>query len=373
MTSGTGIYGLPEPALPPRPPSRWRWPIRIFLSIAVMLGVGVFVLSTLGGHSDSLKGSLVEYLSEATGLQANIETLNALSFYPALGTDFDGLTLSRDGKAVAKAAHVNFSTGFWAAAAGHPALRTLEIRDAVIDEKVIVPRDIKIDRFAIDGVDGKEPILLLNGYYGGQKVESSVVLERHVNFFGTSTFGLAPQGELRMRAGSMAFDGVVGTTDRGERLLTIQSLVIDDPEKPITGRLTIARRLKDIQYKATIEKNHIPLTIDLTVDYQDSGDWSASGQVTGANLQWRDVIAQGGLIDDYRKIHDFYRIGPSSVAVTGDIHFQSDTLSGVYHLDKKTASIKLQDGEDCALSDIVIDHHVSFTVKGAPACDVLKP
>lgn len=191
MTVGRELYGLPEPQLPPKPPSRWRWPVRIALGLSVVLAISLTSLSMLGGNSDSMKESLENYLGDLTGSTAKIETLNAVVFFPVLGVDIDGLTLSRDGVDAARFAHVNFSTGFWGALGGRSALRSLDFRDGTIGAGLLTPRSVRVDQFKIDFENVDKPVLALDGEYGGEKVTLRAGLKRKIGIFGASSFDLA--------------------------------------------------------------------------------------------------------------------------------------------------------------------------------------
>ncbi|MGZ9097593.1 MAG: AsmA family protein [Micavibrio sp.] len=305
MTVGRELYGLPEPQLPPKPPSRWRWPARIILGLSVVMGVSLTSLSMLGGNGDSMKESLENYLGDLTGSTAKIETLNAVIFFPVLGVDFDGITLTRDGAVVARFSHVNFSTGFWGALSGRSALRSLDFSNGSIDAGVLTPRSIKIDQLKIDFENVDKPILALDGEYGGEKMTLRAALKRKIGVFGASSFELANDSRMTLRAGAIALESLSGTGKKGERTLLIETLTPGEGMAPIKGNLSISRRIKDVGFAGQLESGASRMDFDMALA-NDDGFWTMTGEADFEKLNLEDVFSPGGLVDGYGALRAFY-------------------------------------------------------------------
>lgn len=303
-----GLYGLPEPELPKRPPSKWRWPLRIVIGAAVAVGITLVLLSRQGGNSDSLKEFLEQYLSDSSGYIAEIDTLNAVSFYPVLGADFDGLVFRDRGNREIKArlGHVNFSVGFWGASFGRSAIRTFSITKGEIDAGIVTPEKIIIEDLSIDLSQGEAPVLRFNGHYGQEKMTAAAGLERKTTWLGAPYFVLADGKKLTLEAGPVQLESLIGTGKKGERALTVLSLTTGQDHQPLKGLVEISRGLNKIILKGNLRStaSHIDYALEFI---NKDGTRAVEGTVFAPVLDLGDVLGTGGLIESYRVVKDVYR------------------------------------------------------------------
>lgn len=305
MTVGNSLYGLPEPERVPRPPSRWRWPIRIVLGAVAVMGVSIFTLSMIASNSDSMKESLEVYLGDITGREAKIGTLNAVSFFPMIGVDMDDLTLSESGRVVARFDHINFSTGFWGALAGRSSVRTLDVQDGKIDAGLLMPKAVTISRFAIDVEAAEQPRLVLDGEYGGDPVTFQAGLTRKIGIFGASSFDLAEDTDVKLQAGSVELSGKSGTGPKGERTILVESLKPGEGMATVKGSVSVFRRLKDIGFSGHFESGSSQIDFDVSI-LKENGFWAVTGKAVSGALNLEDVFAPKGLVDGYAALKAFY-------------------------------------------------------------------
>lgn len=329
-----GLYGLPEPELPKRPPSPWRWPVRIVIGVGVALCITMFLLSRQGGNSDSLKDLLEQHLAESSGYDAEIGTLNAMSFFPVLGADFNDLVLRNpgDGHVVARLGHVNFSVGFLKASIGRSAIRTFSISDAEIEAGLIAPEKIVVDKFFIDFEQLDAPVLRLNGVYGEQKLAASADLERQTSWLGASSFILAEDKKLLLESGPVRLDSVIGTGKKGERTFTILSLETGPENRPLKGLVEISRGLNKVILKGNVRSaaSHIDYALDVA---NEDGARTVKGTVTAPALDLGDMFGKGGMMDAYHALSSFYR---GRQPAPGRIGFISPALDLDVRVDKMT-------------------------------------
>lgn len=297
MTIGYGLYGLPEPELPPRPPSKWRWPIRIIIALMVIVGVAVALLSMVGGNSENLRTLLEQQVHESSGYSVRIGTLNAASFYPVLGIDLDDLVLS--GKestgSVARFGHVNFSSGFWGATIGLPSLRSFDFRDVTLDAGFLTPQEFKIDRFYIDITQPATPTLRLAGVYDEQPVTLAVTLTQKKNLLGAVSYEMADDAVLNVQAGDLTLNGSLKKGKLRQRVVVINSLVTHPGAQPLTGEVALLRGYGNINYTGYLKSTSAPLAFDLT-----------TGRVSGVREINGTIQADGWNVQDYAGIRQAY-------------------------------------------------------------------
>ena len=326
-----GLYGLPEPERPPRPPSKWRWPVRIIGGLIFCIFLTLFLLSRQGGSSDSLKQFLQNYISDSTGYQAEIGTLNALSFYPVLGVDLDDLVLRRrsDQEIMARFDHLNISVGFLSAALGQSAIRTFSIENGMFAAGMVTPKEIKMNDFRIRRDDPDVPALVLRGEYGGQAMTASADLLRKTNMMGASSFILADDKKLILEAGPIKLDSILGIGKKGQRAITILSLETGKDIHPLKGRVEIGRGLHSIRYTGNLRGRATHLDYDVETGRKDEKR-KIGGRIDAVALDPDDVFGPGGIVDAYNVLADFYGVAESdTLPLDIDLRFfEKDKAAG---------------------------------------------
>lgn len=304
MTIHQGLYGLPEPALPPRPPSRWRW-LKYTIAYAVAaVFISLMVLHFMGGNGDYLKGVVEDYISETTGYTAKIGTLNAVSLYPVIGVDFDDLELTRDGKSVAKMDHFNFSTGFWGASMGS-SVRTLSILNLSADAGVFTPGALSVDKLAID-VKQDAPHLILDGLYAGKPLSFTMPLRMKTGFSGSVSFGFNDKAPFHFRAGPVSADGFVSAAHGGRRL-DVDNLVVAGNDRPISAAIALTLPRHGFGLDGKIQTGSTNIDYDLVFSSRDKTTQTIRGSIDADQFDPGDVFGAGGLIEAYDIAESFFK------------------------------------------------------------------
>ncbi len=131
---------------------KWIWRIiKISLVLAVILFIVFSVLRGLGGNSDTLKKSIEEYVSGATGYRAEISTLNGLTFFPVISLDFEGLNLYAEAAVAPKATagKVIFAMDFWDVMFQTGNFRSLYAENIIAQAGVLLQKPVVINKIGI--------------------------------------------------------------------------------------------------------------------------------------------------------------------------------------------------------------------------------
>lgn len=120
--------------------------------LIVFFAVLIAILSSLGGKSDVLKTSVEEFLSARFGGVAKVETLHQMTFYPYIGADFEGVTITRrdnESQMMLNADRVSVAMGFWDIAFGTGKLKTFHVENLRAVPGVLLGKGVSIDRLAV--------------------------------------------------------------------------------------------------------------------------------------------------------------------------------------------------------------------------------
>jgi hypothetical protein len=80
----------------PKKPRKWFKRLMIFSLLFMVFFLIIFtVIARMGGDSEPLRLSIEDYISDATGMDASVEKLNGLHFFPVMIIDFQNLSLTQ--------------------------------------------------------------------------------------------------------------------------------------------------------------------------------------------------------------------------------------------------------------------------------------
>lgn len=297
---GRGLYGLQEPAPPPKIPSRWRWVWRGILIVLALMTASLGTLFLIGGNSADMKFLIEDYLNDASGMTSSIGTLHNFSFYPAMAFDADDIVLSRSGEAGGKAQEMRigkmrFSIGFWSVARGATKFRVLEFRDVDIPAGIFVPRDLHVDHA---GIDQAQSALTAQATYGGAPVELHIDLASRTGLAGIPAYSLAKDSAASLRLGDIIMKGVLNRDGMRGIHLALEELRAGDAA-PISGDLTISGAVK-----GRIKAGASDFTLDVPFSSKD-GVWSLRGSISSDHFLFADLSGDKGLVATYGRVRAF--------------------------------------------------------------------
>lgn len=307
MTMGQGLYGLNEPELPKKPPSKWRWIWNVVFVIAFMVGSGLFMLARAANTSDEMKATVESIISDATGFDAKIGTLNAISFFPVVGLDISDVTLSPKGtlSPVVSAAKANYSTGFWSVLMGNLEFRTLSIEGAMVRAGHYVPRDLAVRSLALDMADPAQPKLVLDGLYGGEALTARIDLAGRQGLNGHMRFSLARRGMMDVTLGHIRASAEFIDPQARSTTVNITRLQDDRYQQEYTGKIIVSGIWSGLHLAGQIDGSQdTSVTFDLTIK-PDGGKNHIDGTIKTHGLDRTALEMPGGLMDMLRTIIAF--------------------------------------------------------------------
>lgn len=139
---------------------RWlRRFVKVTAILAVFMAVAIFIMASLGGNSETLKLALEEYLIQEYGEAAEIETLNAMTFYPYMGVDVENVKVFSDAEKQDLAFKVDkarIALGFWDLAFNTGKIRALEIQNFEARPGIFTAHPLKIETLGIESAQATQ-------------------------------------------------------------------------------------------------------------------------------------------------------------------------------------------------------------------------
>ena len=307
MLIGQGLYGLPEPELPKKPPSKWRWPLRITLFFLVVGCIGLVMLSRMGGNSDGLKDMTEEIISGFVGLNAEINQLNAVSFFPVVGVDFSDATLSNDQEeTVATADHVNFSTGFWSGVFKVKEIRTLNVKNIVLKEGGVVPRELVLRSIGINPGEGDQgPRVEIRGSYGGETVYADINLRRDQTITGFLRYVFDETNFFSIRLGPVEIDAEIKKSPPRKTTIVFKKIIIDGISKNISGQVTFSDVAEGLGVDLDLDYGQSEFSCQCILSLEN-GIYKLEGKMSIRQAESGDVFGDQGVYAAVQKIRSFW-------------------------------------------------------------------
>lgn len=296
----------------PKPPSRLRKYIRrtikTLLVLTLLLGLSLWVLSSLGGNKSALRVGVEDYLTDATGLIAKMATLHNMSFFPVAGISFDDLSFHRPvqrtqpkektpeeqsyppqqtvtdffdaGETVAHVDSLNVTMDFWDMFFERRRFRTLDIKGVKVDDDIWLPEPLNIDSIAVTEDDN--PVIAALGTYGAHKFDLRFGIAQEKNKAGITVYNIEEETPLTASLGSLKLGGIIRPADSGYTALDIKNFAVG--KTSITGTLSWKGRQNKKSVKLDVRSGQSHIFADLTITPLE-----VTGTVTIAELDIRDI------------------------------------------------------------------------------------
>lgn len=297
MSDKTGLYGLPLPETPEKPPGKRRWWIRVPIIIAIVLYVSLMVLSRIGGSSDTLRSGLEGYLNDATGLTAHIGKLIDARFYPEQKVDVENVSLYESagggGSSVVTVGKASIATGFWSNMSGRTGYRVMDLRNARIAPGVLLPQELRIERAGIQADDPAKPLFVIRGEYGGKPVDGTVLLSSKKTRSGKVEYRLADQAPFEFTMGPVAGEGVLDLATGQGLVAKFETLKIGDAQT-ITGTIAFLQQLSSKTFKGSFLYGDSKASFDLKLAARND-TVTMTGMVTFDALDVDSMLGKRGI------------------------------------------------------------------------------
>lgn len=200
--------------------------VKIFAFIVVIGLILLTVLVNMGGQSDIYKNTIEDYVSERTGLHAQIGKFNSMTFFPALALDFENLELKvnpEDSILAARLGRVQLAFDFWDVFLSTGEVRYVNIEDGYAIAGLFSPREITLERIAVHEDPAGGVFFRGRGTVGGDPVSLQVNLES----FGTGkdrSFRFPPAKDISFSIGPAL---LVGTLDDSHDMVALKNVHLD--------------------------------------------------------------------------------------------------------------------------------------------------
>ncbi len=209
--------------------TRWKKILRRVVKWSLIIGglffLVLFILSGLGGKSESLKKGLEQYLMQSTGLVPVVGTLNGILFFPVMTLDGDAIGLYKPipnakpvkdlplphGAEVISVEHFDVGMAFWDMFFARRLIRALNVKNlkfesGAIDKRPLLLRSARLDLKAYK--DG--PALTVDGQYGDKEMKATLQMQRK----GLS-YGIPDDADFNAAIGDLRFAGVLKKAKKG--------------------------------------------------------------------------------------------------------------------------------------------------------------
>lgn len=182
-----------------KPPSVLRRRISVFLKIvtvsAIFLFLSLWVLSALGGSSETLKNGAQDFLSGLTGMESMIGDFREVTFFPYASANVGDIAWRREGadSPAMSIRSMKVAMGFWDIMFSKRRIFIFDLEGIHIDEGVYFPRAADVEKMVMEETDPEERRgrLYASGKYGGDDFEMEFSMDTGTR--GNRTYFKRPQ------------------------------------------------------------------------------------------------------------------------------------------------------------------------------------
>ena len=258
--------------------------LKIGFIVGAIIAIMLTILFNMGGSTSTLKFAVEDYITQVSGLGANVEQLNRMTFFPNISVDAEGIRLKRidaeamkawaeaeqakpeeeQGKTMPPLIDFNapdgsigkfvLSMSFWDVSFGlGRSIKNIQVKNVYLKPGIVSHKAITIDVIEIDETPEGKPFLNAEGQLGDDAFNAIIDLEgvgtgssrKHKigeeSNFEASIGSIAITGVLRPRSlGGFHARDVVITHNKNEVIHTTLSFVRDSDKKiELKGEFTL--------------------------------------------------------------------------------------------------------------------------------------
>lgn len=250
---------------------RWVW--RIALTLVVIGGISVFMLSAVGRNESFrpvLKQGLEDFFTAFSGMTATIDTLEEVSFYPNFGFAATGISF-KDGEAEKiKIDTFRYYMGFWDKFFSRERFKALDIQGLRIKAGVLVPQSLTVDRLDLSKENGLGgPGLTLRGTYGAVPFKADLAMIRETYNVTSEIFSFAPDNDVTFTIGDVSGKGLF-SLDKAHGAF-FHDMTIKGGDKQVQGSVAMKGELDGPHVKVNAAWGQSRMALDMGVDDTISG------------------------------------------------------------------------------------------------------
>jgi hypothetical protein len=271
---------------------RFGWLLKLIFFLCVLMVIALGALSMMGGSRDSLRGSVEQFLSAATGMRVEIGVLNNMSFFPSFSGDMEDIAFrsfdSSDDK-LAEIEELSFSMSFWNVIFATGKMDNLRVEELSAKRGVWAPRELKIRRIELSdkGYENK-PALTAEGTYGEEILSFHLLMQSYKKLFGDHSYRIGDNGDFSFNVGDFEIEGTISPAVLGGFDFDLSK--IGAPEKAMYGKASLIKRAAGkLAFDAELLSGKTKIDIDL--DIKDG----ISGSIYSPSLDLVDIGGEQGI------------------------------------------------------------------------------
>lgn len=275
----------------------WLWRLVKFVLFVVVFLIVIFtVIANMGGSGPVLKGAIEDFLSDATGYKAEIETLNRMTFFPNISVDVENVAL-RDIETAGRAVSVDkarISFGFFDVAFSTGKIRLLDVRGVSAAPGIFMEQPVSVEYFSIlkdDRNESAKPFLGAKGVIGQSAFDVRIGAQESGSVYNPK-YALAKDEPFQASLGPLSATATLKRPGSGDFLFKDFELVRGG--RPFTnGDLHIKRRGGTVKLQGQLKllPSGTRLEPDLTIEPGEAG--RISGTLESPVFYLEDIKSDG--------------------------------------------------------------------------------
>ena len=154
--------------------------LKISLVLVVLVVIALIILSNIGGNGDGYKNAVEGFLSDFTGLDARVETLNGMTFYPNISFEFENATFHENPEteiALAQLKKARVSVGFWDMTFQNGKFKDVYIEGLDVKEGLLTKDTLNVDLVDLQPGPEDSAALMATGTLGDEPFDAVVNLK----------------------------------------------------------------------------------------------------------------------------------------------------------------------------------------------------
>lgn len=287
-----------------------KWLSRIFkilLVLGILFAIMLTMMVNMGGSSDTLKRSLEDYLSSATGYRANVETLQEMTFFPTITVDAQNIVMTHptDPQKIIRAETALMKLGFWDVMLKDRAIKNLQIEHVTFAPGTAFEETIYIEELAVDETADGRAFLALDGMIGETPLHGEITLTPEGGIKSRS-YKIDEDSELTAEIGDIYIAGTLNPRALGGFYVTAfraglndqdavsgQFYIVRDGDKNIAIKGTFDSVETDSSAQADITVSHgetLVMNGDLEAKILDMNDFKNGARLAALIQEWQDIF-----------------------------------------------------------------------------------
>lgn len=276
--------------------------IKISFFLIAFLAIVLTVFVNMGGNSDTLKISVQDYITAASGYRAEIGTFHEMKFFPTVTIDFSDLKLHRDNDTIPEASidSALLQIGFWDVITRSNKIRNLQIEGASFLPGTINKNPVEIDRLSIDEDTDGQAFLILDGRIGAAPLNGEIALQTI-----GQNYKIGEQSRFTFTAGGITAKGEMRPRRLGGFHIRDASITHNNTQV-LSGAFSIVRKREEglvIRGDLKSAQNRTETEIDIAIDGAqtitgsldafvfDMADFETGSRIMNALAAWQDIFA----------------------------------------------------------------------------------